>query len=108
MLDRVHVGGASWPIHINVGSIFQILVSVVCSMWARIIVRVPTVREKSGKNGKKFKVREKSGNFELSQVNLIFWEKSGKSQGILESEVEILRGIKEKMTKWLRQFLQSG
>ena len=32
---------------------------------------------------KKFKVREKSGNFELSQGNLKFWEKSGKSQGIL-------------------------
>ena len=43
------------------------------------------VREKL----KKFKVREKSGNFELSQGNLIFWQKSGKSQGILESEVEM-------------------
>ena len=32
---------------------------------------------------KKFKVREKSGNFELSQGNLKFWKKSGKSQGIL-------------------------
>ena len=32
---------------------------------------------------KKFKVREKSGNFELSQGNLQFWKKSGKSQGIL-------------------------
>ena len=26
---------------------------------------------------KKFKVREKSGNFELSQGNLKFWKKSG-------------------------------
>ena len=43
------------------------------------------VREK----WKKFKVREKSGNFELSQGNLKFWQKSGKSQGILEWEVEI-------------------
>ena len=42
------------------------------------------VREKR----KKFKVREKSGNFEFSQGNLKFWQKSGKSQGILESEVE--------------------
>ena len=32
---------------------------------------------------KKFKVREKSGNFELSQGNWKFWRKSGKSQGIL-------------------------
>ena len=32
---------------------------------------------------KNFKVREKSGNFELSQGNLKFWKKSGKSQGIL-------------------------
>ena len=35
-----------------------------------------------------FKVREKSGNFEFSQGNLNFWQKAGKSQGILESEVE--------------------
>ena len=34
---------------------------------------------------KNFKVREKSGNFELSQGNLKFWKKSGKSQGILLS-----------------------
>ena len=32
---------------------------------------------------KKFKVREKSGNFELGQGNLKFLKKSGKSQGIL-------------------------
>ena len=32
--------------------------------------RVPTVREKSRKNEKYFKVREKSGNFEFSQGNL--------------------------------------
>ena len=44
---------------------------------------ISTVREKSGKNEKKFKVREKSGNFELSQGNLKFCKKSGKSQGIL-------------------------
>ena len=37
---------------------------------------------------KKIKVREKSGNFEFSQGNFKFWQKSGKSQGILESEVE--------------------
>ena len=41
------------------------------------------VREKS----KKFKVREKSGNFVFGQGNLKFWQKSGKSQGILESKV---------------------
>ena len=46
--------------------------------------RVPTVREKSGKNKKKFKVREKSRNFVFGQGNLKFWQKSGKSQGILE------------------------
>ena len=34
--------------------------------------RVPTVREKSVENKKKMKVREKSGNFELSQGNLKF------------------------------------
>ena len=39
------------------------------------------VREKS----KKFKVREKSGNFVFGQGSLKFWHKSGKSQGILES-----------------------
>ena len=39
---------------------------------------------------KKFKVREKSGNFEISQGNLKKWKKSGKSQGISESEEEIL------------------
>ena len=41
--------------------------------------RVPTVREKSGKNEKKkkIKVREKSGNFYFSQGNLKFWQKSG-------------------------------
>ena len=55
---------------------------------------------------------EKSGNFELSQGNLKFWQKSGKSHGILESEVDqdcrnqVLGGINEKMTKWLSQFLQ--
>ena len=42
------------------------------------------VREKR----KNFKVREKSGNFEFSQGNLNFLQKSGKSQGILESEVD--------------------
>ena len=36
---------------------------------------------------KKFKVREKSGNFVFGQGNLKFWQKSGKSQGILESKV---------------------
>ena len=40
------------------------------------------VREKC----KKFKVMEKSGNFEISQGNLKKWQKSGKSQGISESE----------------------
>ena len=40
------------------------------------------VREKC----KKFKVREKSGNFEISQGNLKKWQKSGKSQGISESD----------------------
>ena len=45
------------------------------------------VREKY----KKFKVREKSGNFETSQGNLKKWLKSGKSQGISESEEEILK-----------------
>ena len=32
--------------------------------------RVPTVREKSVKNEKKFKVREKSGNFGKSQAKV--------------------------------------
>ena len=45
------------------------------------------VREKC----KQFKVREKSGNFEISQGNLKKWQKSGKSQGISESEEEILK-----------------
>ena len=60
-----------------------------------------------GKIEKKVKVREKSGNFELSQGNLKFWQKSGKSQGILESEVDRdqrnqgSRGINEKITKRL-------
>ena len=40
------------------------------------------VREKC----KKFKVMEKSGKFEISQGNLKKWQKSGKSQGISESE----------------------
>ena len=52
--------------------------------------------EKQGSHGqgkvrekwKKFKVREKSGNLEYSQGNLKVWVKSGKSQGILESEVD--------------------
>ena len=44
-----------------------------------IMDRVPTVREKSVKNEKS----SRSGNFELSQGNLKFWKKSGKSQGIL-------------------------
>ena len=35
--------------------------------------RVPTVRKKSGKIEK----NSRSGNFELSQGNLKFWEKSG-------------------------------
>ena len=34
------------------------------------LCRVPTVRE-VGENGKKLKVREKSGNFELSQLGAI-------------------------------------
>ena len=68
--------------------------------------RVPTVREKSGKM-ETFKVREKSRDFQLSQGYLKFWLKSGKSQGILESEVDrdrrnqVLRVKNEKMTKWL-------
>ena len=45
------------------------------------------VREKC----KKFKVREKSGNFEISQGNLKKYQKSGKSQGISGSEEEILK-----------------
>ena len=43
--------------------------------------RVSTVREKSVKNEKS----SRSGNFELSQGNLKFSKKSGKSQGILLS-----------------------
>ena len=42
-----------------------------------VVSRVTTVREKSVKKWKKFKVREKSGNFDLSQGNLKFWKKSG-------------------------------
>ena len=69
--------------------------------------RVPTVREKSGKMEKIQGQGKVRGNFELSQGYLKFWLKSGKSQGILESEVDrdrrnqVLRGINEKMTKWL-------
>ena len=37
---------------------------------------------------KKFKVREKSGNFKLSQGNLKYLQMSGKSQGIPELEAE--------------------
>ena len=40
------------------------------------------VREKSVKNEKSLR-SGKSRNFGLSQGNLKFWEKSGKSQGIL-------------------------
>ena len=53
---------------------------------------------------KKIKVREKSGNFEFSQGNLKFWQKSGKSQGILDSEARVEKsGYKsnKKMIKWL-------
>ena len=58
------------------------------------------VREKFEKIQGQGKVRE----FEFSQGNLKFWQKSGKSQGILESEVEggeigLIRGINEKMKK---------
>ena len=42
-------------------------------------VSVSTFREKSGENEKKFKVREKLGNFKFGQGNLKFWQKSGKS-----------------------------
>ena len=43
---------------------------------------------RSGKSqGKIKKVREESGNFVFGQGNLKFWQKSGKSQGILESKV---------------------
>ena len=61
------------------------------------------VREK----WKNSKAREKSGNFESSQGNLKFWLKSGKSLGVLETEVDrdrrnkVLRGINENMTNWL-------
>jgi len=44
--------------------------------------RVPTVREVREKRIF-FKVREKSGNFEIGQGNLKNKQKSGKSQGIL-------------------------
>ena len=50
---------------------------------------LPLVREKSGK----FKVREKSGNFEKIQGNLEFWKKSGKfaiGQGNFEVFEDIL------------------
>ena len=60
---------------------------------------------RSGKNGKK---KSKSGNFGLSQGKLKFWQKSGKSQGILELKVEDGEaGYKrnEKLTKCLWQFL---
>ena len=43
------------------------------------------VREKSGKNNFFFKVTEKSGKFEIGQGNLEIQNKSGKSQGILQS-----------------------
>ena len=34
-----------------------------------------------------------SGNFELSQGNLKFWKKSGKSQGILEQQIVIFLNV---------------
>ena len=51
----------------------------------------PRSGKSQGKMKKKFKVREKSGNFEISQGNFKKWQKSGKSQGISESEEEILK-----------------
>ena len=55
------------------------------------------VREK----WKKFKVREKSGNFEFSQGNLKFLQKSGKSQGILDSEMRVEKsGYKRNKREW--------
>jgi hypothetical protein len=42
-------------------------------------IRVPTVREKSGRND----FFSRSGNFEIGQGNLKNKQKSGKSQGIL-------------------------
>ena len=47
----------------------------------------PRSGKSQGKIKKKFKVREKSGNFVFGQGNLKFWQKSGKRQGILESKV---------------------
>ena len=41
------------------------------------------VREKSVKNEKSSRSGKSQGIFELSQGNLKFWKKSGKSQGIL-------------------------
>ena len=41
-----------------------------------------TNKGKVSEKKKKFKVREKSGNFDLTRGNLKFWKKSGKSQGI--------------------------
>ena len=47
-------------------------------------------------------VREKSGNFEFSQGNLKFWQKSGNFR--IRSRWrrnQVIRGINEKMIKWL-------
>ena len=44
ILDWFLVGGASWPVHSLDGSIFQELVCVVSSVWARIIVHENTIR----------------------------------------------------------------
>ena len=54
------------------------------------------VREK----WEKFKVREKSGNFEFSQGNLKFWQKSGNFR--IRSRRwrnQVIREINEKITK---------
>ena len=56
-------------------------------IFAVFLFRVPTVREKSGKS-EKFKVRERSGNFKLSQGNLKYLQMLGKSQGIPELGAE--------------------
>ena len=61
---------------------------LVCSQTN--IIRVATVREKSGKKQKFFKVREKSGNDLKIRLKSLILSKSVKSQEILFSGLEFI------------------
>ena len=57
-----------------------------------LLHRVPTVREKSGKNVKNSRSWKSQGILKLvREIYKKKWQKSGKSQGISESEEEILK-----------------